>query len=181
MQLSCPAHSSTPVASCKRKKLFHPPVLLRIPCKINAYIIVSLFVLPVWRDQSTFWSSAQGPGEVAEQPAALQTVRVRATSPGPSCVRQWRTVLGFACNFPGNIIFESWWEVIYWLWRTFMCSVFGTELRSIKHDCCILMFCSCFWRESAFTKSAQVICATVLLQVCQLQVGQYLNSVNNLF
>ena len=31
----------------------------------------------MWRDQSTFWSPAQGLGEVAEQPAALKTVRVR--------------------------------------------------------------------------------------------------------
>lgn len=46
---------------------------------LKSFNIVSppSFSLKVWRDQSTFRSSTQGPGEVAEQPAALQTVRVR--------------------------------------------------------------------------------------------------------
>lgn len=58
---------------------------------------------PVWRDQSTFWSSAQGLGEVAEQPAALQTVRVRAPSPVqlPAWLSLWDTCgvcLWFSCG-----------------------------------------------------------------------------------
>lgn len=66
------------------KKDFFWPVFLKCESYFSFYLNFVLdwlecdcCFLPVWRDQPTFWSPAQGPGEVAEQPVALKTVWVR--------------------------------------------------------------------------------------------------------